>query len=386
MTQLSNRPIFKFILNLAGALLFFGMTFQLQAQSRALIREYGKFGYINTEGRRVIRAQFDNARPFSEGVAAVEKDSRWGYIDAEGTWVIPPKFYEARNFNSGIAMVKWEGQWRYIDKAGTVLPVPSLDKYYDFQKCGVAFYRSEGRVGLIDTEGAVVLPPTYDVIKSYVNGHARVVLNDKWGMIDASGAEVIPPEFEELGNYSAHAVTAKKNGHYGLFVNGGFKPLDGIEYIWDFNEEIPLTYAQWQDKVGFINPAGAWVIEPIFEKARPFRQGLAPVYKNRRWGYIDPEGNIIIDFKFKDAETFSEDGLAAVRRKKKWGFINLKGEEVTPFQYEIAPAYSFLLLRRYSGFINGVARVKFNDRWGFINTNGGTLGNSWYDNAKLFSE
>jgi hypothetical protein len=39
-----------------------------------------RWGYVDVMGRLVIEALYDNARPFSEGLAAVERDGKWGYI------------------------------------------------------------------------------------------------------------------------------------------------------------------------------------------------------------------------------------------------------------------------------------------------------------------
>ena len=44
----------------------------------------GKWGYIDTRGQLIVNPQFDDARPFSEGMAAVlirnHQADRWGYI------------------------------------------------------------------------------------------------------------------------------------------------------------------------------------------------------------------------------------------------------------------------------------------------------------------
>ncbi|WP_161768763.1 WG repeat-containing protein, partial [Picosynechococcus sp. NKBG042902] len=62
-----------------------------------------RLGYINKEGMIVINPQFDQIRPFSEGLAAVRVGDRWGYIDKEGTMVINPQFDSAEPFSEGLA-------------------------------------------------------------------------------------------------------------------------------------------------------------------------------------------------------------------------------------------------------------------------------------------
>ncbi|MEO0103191.1 MAG: WG repeat-containing protein [candidate division WOR-3 bacterium] len=44
----------------------------------------GKWGYINKQGKIVIRPQFNEAKDFSEGLAAVKIGDKYFYINNEG--------------------------------------------------------------------------------------------------------------------------------------------------------------------------------------------------------------------------------------------------------------------------------------------------------------
>lgn len=48
----------------------------------------GKWGFINKLGKVAIPHKFDEALPFSEGLAAVLNDGKWGYIDVKGKSVL----------------------------------------------------------------------------------------------------------------------------------------------------------------------------------------------------------------------------------------------------------------------------------------------------------
>lgn len=80
--------------------------------------------------------------------------------------------------------------------------------------------------------------------------------------------------------------------------------------------------------------------------------------KNNKWGYIDKDNNVIIDFIFDDAFPFSE-GLACVLIDGKKGFINRKGEVVINAIYDSA-----------SYFKSGKSEVKIGDKNFFINLKG----------------
>lgn len=68
-------------------------------------------------------------------------------------------------------------------------------------------------------------------------------------------------------------------------------------------------------------------------------QGLTPVEKNGKWGYVNSKGNFVIPAKFESAKPFSE-GLAAVELNKRFGYIGPDGSFVIPPRYIYAGPFS----------------------------------------------
>lgn len=69
-------------------------------------REGNVWGYVNKDGAVVIEPQYDAAKSFSSGLAAVCTDEKWGFIDLENNLVIPCEYLDADYFNSdGSCMV-----------------------------------------------------------------------------------------------------------------------------------------------------------------------------------------------------------------------------------------------------------------------------------------
>lgn len=94
-------------------------------------------------------------------------------------------------------------------------------------------------------------------------------------------------------------------------------------------------------------------IHPQFDFAYKFSQGLCPFTINKKSGYIDYEGNVVISPTFHHTNIFTEDGLALVSfghdLKYKHGYINKSGDFVIP------PIFDFAY-----NFRNGYARVELN--------------------------
>ena len=98
-----------------------------------------KWGYVDKSGDYVIKAQFDEAGPFSDGLAPVKVRRRvtamadaerknyeryghdWGYIDKTGQYVIEPRYKEAGPFSEGVAAVEPGTIVTYIDANGKLI-------------------------------------------------------------------------------------------------------------------------------------------------------------------------------------------------------------------------------------------------------------------------
>ncbi|PKP15271.1 MAG: hypothetical protein CVU07_10675, partial [Bacteroidetes bacterium HGW-Bacteroidetes-23] len=146
-----------------------------------------------------------------------------------------------------------------------------------------------------------------------------------------------------------------------------------------------LTYARKNKKMGFIDLNGNWVIEPKYEKVRAFSKSLAPVLEGKKWGYINTKGEFVVQPMYDDAEVFSADGLAAVKSKD-WGFVDTSGKLVIPTNYQITAVGLSMFNSEDKGFVNGLARVKANKKWCFLKPDGSILGNQYFDNAELFQK
>ncbi len=81
-----------------------------------------------------------------------------------------------------------------------------------------------------------------------------------------------------------------------------------------------------------------------------FREGLAKVKKDGKYGYIDRAGKEVIPCQYDDADRFNI-GLAAVSKDGKYGYIDRMGKEVIPFKYFHARSF----------FDNGLAVVSEHD-------------------------
>ncbi|MCW1360929.1 WG repeat-containing protein [Campylobacter sp. CCS1377] len=73
-----------------------------------------------------------------------------------------------------------------------------LPKFEEFKKLGKNHYQItlDGKIGLLDGNLHTILEPKYDYIgENFINGFAKIGLNDKYGFIGENG-EIIEPRFD----------------------------------------------------------------------------------------------------------------------------------------------------------------------------------------------
>ena len=109
-------------------------------------------------------------------------------------------------------------------------------------------------------------------------------------------------------------------------------PRTGLSETHGFSEG--LAGVRGTGGYGFLDLQGEYVVEPQYDKAGDFHDGLAPVGDfNRsevgmRWGYVDRHGKRVVDLQYAEAREFSE-GLAAVKTPDgDWQFIDTDGQPV----------------------------------------------------------
>ncbi len=124
-------------------------------ESLAAVSETGQlksYGYITPAGIYAIKPQYDDAKSFTEGFAAVKSEGKWGYVNHEGRLVVPCSFEKAEHFSKGLAAVKVDNKWGYINPEGKFAIKPSYDFAGNFTDKGAMVSR-EGLSLIIDPSG-----------------------------------------------------------------------------------------------------------------------------------------------------------------------------------------------------------------------------------------
>lgn len=166
-----------------------------------------------------------------------------------------------------------------------------------------------------------------------VDGHALAKKDGTWFLLDSSLQETTACEFTDIkrdvyGRAQAYGVIIGKlpaaDEQWALFSPEGARIGDfaAEEICLPAAEDSPLAFRRdglW----GFVSPEGEVVLEPTFEDAKSFSKGMAPVLREGKWGYIDKTGEFLIPPTFEDAEPFSKNGTAFVKNHAGYSLLKL---------------------------------------------------------------
>lgn len=308
----------------------------------------GKWGYISAEGETVIEPAYAYAGYFCDGLAIVSDGELYGYINTRNQTVIPPKYTGAGEFANGYAAVctgDWQSGtvlWGFIDTTGKEVVTPQFLYMESFTPEGRALIwvqRGDEVVnGFVNTRGEVFIPDNYEICSGFSDGLALIRQNGLFGYINTDYDIAIPPQYEFAGDFGEGVAYGEKDGSkYMIDRSGGI--LATVDYAFGSFSDGLASFRK-DNLYGYINKEGEVVIEPRFTWAKDFCNGLAAVQTKMeaggKWGFINTSGQIVIDAVYDEVENFSKDYIRAYRYDNlKYYILDKTGRMIYSGQYGI---------------------------------------------------
>lgn len=202
-----------------------------------------------------------------------------------------------------------------------------LDSLYadDYAPQEITTFRDNGQQGLMDSEGNVIMEPSFQMIDSFYGDYAEVSTGDTSGLIDVNGNVVIPAEYEDIkfcyngstpqyNNFGYFCVV--KDGRLGYVRSGGevsCEPKYAAEAL--ENNGASATYTDIEGKLHIIAGDGVEAVLEGYGSVYPADFSAGAFYKVRdadyHCGLIDFHGNVVLPCEYEDI-ALSGDGHYAL--------------------------------------------------------------------------
>ena len=261
------------------------------------VEKDGKLGIYNDDGKELQPCDIDKAYILTEN-----NSIELSYTDCPSTDYI----YIVRNGLTGL-----------ISGSTFETIIPCMYEHLSPIKSNKAFYKVNGKWGIIDTSNKTIQLAIYDNVEidgstlseqkmpsMAFQSNMYVRNNGKVGMLKANGEDFIPVKYDSLGMYSDNMLVAKVG-----------------------------------DKYGFLNEYGKETVPFIYPQAHDYSEGLAAVVNdNGKYLFIDKLGNIAIKPKEYDRVGKFTNGTCKVYRKEKVWEIDREGKKVKDYKKKVGTA------------------------------------------------
>ena len=265
--------------------------------------------------------------PSEDWMIPVFDGKLWGYIGPDGKKCLDFIYEDASPFSNGYAVVKTEGNYTAIDEEGYWYAVDpnQLDSVEAFLGGKIAGTKA-GQRRIFSKSFEPINETVYEDICLNDNGLVFVKTNGKWSLLNSELEPVTDQQFEDV----------VKNSRGQAYESGSAVVADESGYF-------------------LLDEEGDARFETRFAQAKGIEGGWFAVSDNEgNWGFSDFNGNLVIEYQYSDAYSFS-DRLAAVQYAGKWGYINQYGDIMIEPQFE--EAWPFLTGKAMTKDDMGIYRI-----------------------------
>lgn len=326
-----------------------------------LCAKNGQYG-INKNGKDLIPNEYQSiVYDEANDLFVIEKSKKYGIANLEGKIIVPVEYTQ-------------------IDVTGIYL--------YAHDEQGIIVYSNKGEQVNVDTNIALLNTPN-EKYRIRINNQDRT----KYGLIGKDGKQIIQEKYTYMEYlYDNYFIVSDENSKLGIINDKDEQKVeikyDSVQKVQDTNviqttiaeDNITEFYSKNLEKICEMTDA---IIEVQKDYIKIYNQeeiqyfdrdgnklSNMQVYPNNKlftkenngkWGFVDKNGNMIVDYRYDKATEFNEYGYAAVQLNGKWGSIDEQGKEVQKpiyeFNNEIVPSF----IGKYYKLIFGFGEFYFTD-------------------------
>ena len=318
----------------------------------------GKYGLIDLKGSLVTKAIYDSIDGLSnkEGELLISQDGKYGVINTKGAELIKPEY----DYISGDEYYNADKKYAL---SGYVLGVKTTDGYRygymnykrkklldteyneiirlggigseDTDKDVFLVAKKNGQYGLIKNKKVVIDFRYQSIDYSGVNNLFIVTRSTKSGVYNSIGKKILSVKYDEVQVNNTYIETklGDETAYYNLLGNRIDKSTIKEE---DKNEEKEATTNEVTGK-------------------------LIPKEKDGKWGFIDSNSNVVVDYKYEKVTEFNKYGFAGVKLNGKWGSIDENGNIVAEPIYNLDSSYEVEFIGKYYKVVYDYKTVYYSD-------------------------
>ena len=260
----------------------------------------------------------------------LQKDNKYGVTDLNGKQILSVDYEQIKIPGNYIIAIKDSKQIIY-DLTGT--PKENL-KYTNILDTENENYNitvdKNDKYGLINKNGDILIGNKYNYIQ-YLYDNYFIVGGEtgKSGIINEKGEEILPIKYEVIQKLNKDNIVQTIVGNVLELYNKEMNNILSMENgKIEINDDYIKVYSS--NQTSYISNGG--IVKNNFEI---FDNNIFASERAGKWGFVDKDNNVIIDYQYDKVTEINELGFAGIKKDGKWGVIDEKANIILEPTYKI---------------------------------------------------
>ena len=184
----------------------------------------------------------------------------------------------------------------------------------------------------MDLEGKVKINPEYEELKELNAGIIKAKKEGKAGLIDIDGEQKLAFTYSDVYYEQKAGIYVAEDENYTTYILGSDYSVALTGILSELNVESGYMKLRIGDEYKYYN----FKFEEKDIKEVLKNNTLFVSKKDGKYGYVDKNGKVVVDYIYEEALEQNKYGFAAVKENGLWGAIDSTGKVVCTPKYKLA--------------------------------------------------
>ncbi len=151
---------------------------------------------------------------------------------------------------------------------------------------------TNGKFGIINQQGKLLLKPIYDTVTYFFNGFLRIEVGGKFGLVDTDFRIVLKPTYDHISEFVGDIAILRHKEKFGC-INRDMELKIKPTYDRIYFQQESFLRTKIEEKWGYLDNQCNVLSKPIYDYGYDFSNGFAKVILDEKIGYLNTKGRLI---------------------------------------------------------------------------------------------
>lgn len=303
----------------------------------------GKKGVVDNSGNIIIDNLYTEVSAltdkYEDGYIVKDAKQKYGVINYNKKQVLECKYDEIKNiYGNNMYVVKVGKELQIINSNGELITKSGFDEVISIDKNIII--KKSGKYGILSSEGKELVTAQYTNLKSLFGDYYIAQKDNKYGIIDSQNNSVVDFKYTQITYMNEEGFIEADVDYTNTELMDTKLQVKCSGIVSEINTNHKFIKVRTNGEYKYYN----YQLEEKEVKDVYPANTLFLSKKDGKYGFVNKNGIVVVDYIYDDATEQNDYGFAAVKKDGKWGTIDSVGNVTVAPQYELMnnPVISFI--------------------------------------------